>query len=341
MMTAGQYIEYLIATVNNYTCSNLAEHLTDDQAMSHDAATDFLHRGQLTARQLWAAVADDLDNTPDAYLVVDDSVHEKAYAKHIELVKTQYSGAKHGLAKGIGMVTLLHTTSVAHGFTPVDFRVYHPAGDGLTKHDHFQAMLCNAIHAKGLTARIILFDSWYASAANLKYIHRLGRYFVTTLKSNRKVSLSPEEGYIHLDAIEWTPERLQFGVSIKLQELPFRVQLFKVVATNGDIDWVITNLPTEDPQCPLTTEVVAAHQDVRWQIEQLHRELKQLTGTAKCQCRKERAQRTHLACCYLAIIAIHRKAKAWGMTAYAAVKRLLREYLIAELKQPRIPAVGI
>jgi hypothetical protein len=236
MMTARQYIEYLIATVNNYTCTNLAEHLTDAQAMSHDAVTDFLHRGQLTARQLWAAVAADLDNTPDAYLVLDDSVHEKAYAKQVELVKTQYSGAKHGLAKGIGVLTLLHTTGTAQGFTPVDYRVYHPIGDGLTKHDHFRAMLLNAIHAKGLTARIILFDSWYASVDNLKFIHRLGRYFVTTLKCNRKVSLSKEGGYIHLDEIEWTPERLKTGVSVKLKELPFRVQLFKVVATNGDID---------------------------------------------------------------------------------------------------------
>jgi hypothetical protein len=340
-MTARQYIEYLVATVNNYTCSNLAEHLTEEQAVSHDAVTDFLHRGKLTARQLWDATAADLDNTPDAYLVLDDSVHEKAYAKQVDLVKTQYSGAKHGLVKGIGVVSLLHTTGVAQGFTPVDYRIYHPMGDGLTKHDHFQAMLLNAIHAKGLQARIVLFDSWYASVENLKFIHRLDRYFVTTLKSNRKVSLTKEGGYIHLNEIEWTPERLQYGVSIKLKAVPFRVQLFKVVATNGDIDWVITNLPPDDPQCPLTTEVVAAHQDVRWQIEQLHRELKQLTGTAKCQCRKERAQRNHFACCYLAIVAIHHQAREWGLTAYAAVKRLLHDYLIAELKQPRIPAVGV
>jgi hypothetical protein len=130
-------------------------------------------------------------------------------------------------------------------------------------------------------------------------------------------------------------------VSIKQQPVPFRVQLFKVVATNGDVDWVITNLPTYDPQRPLTAEVVAHHQDVSRQIEQLHRELKQLTGTAKCQCRKARAQRNHITCCYLAIIAIHRKAREWATTAYAAVKRLLRVYLIAEFQHPGIPAVGV
>ena len=52
--------------------------------------------------------------------------------------------------------------------------------------------------------------------------------------------MNKEEGYIHLDQIEWTPERLQHGVLVKLKEVPCKVRLFKLVATNGDIDWVIT-----------------------------------------------------------------------------------------------------
>lgn len=52
------------------------------------------------------------------------------------------------------------------------------------------------------------------------------------------VSLSKEEGYVHLDAIEWTPERLQPGVIVKLKKVPFKVKLFKLVALNSDIDWL-------------------------------------------------------------------------------------------------------
>jgi Transposase DDE domain. len=341
MLTAHQYIEYLIATVNNYTCSNLAEHLTGDEAMSHDAVTDFLHRGKLTPRLVWDAAQPSLINSPESYLILDDSVHEKAFAQKIDLVKLQYSGAKHGLTKGIGVLSLIHSTGEPNAFTPVDFRIHHPETDGKTRHEHFREMLSHAVSDKGLKARIILFDSWYASVDNLKFIHRLGRCFVTTLKSNRMVSLSKEGGYIHLDQLEWTCEQLEHGITLKLKELPFKVQLFKVVASNGDIDWVITNLPLDDPQCPITTEIVAKHQDVRWQVEQLHRELKQLTGTAKCQCRKARAQRNHLTCCYLAFIAIHRKAVEWMTTDYEAVKRLLRNYLINQLKQPTITAVGV
>ncbi len=60
------------------------------------------------------------------------------------------------------------------------------------------------------------------------------------MKENRRVSLSKEQDYIHLQQIEWTPEQLQYGITVKLKEAPFK-QLFKVVATNGDIEWVITN----------------------------------------------------------------------------------------------------
>ncbi|WP_346015781.1 transposase [Paraburkholderia sp. PGU19] len=34
---------------------------------------------------------------------------------------------------------------------------------------------------------------------------------------------------------------------------------------------------------------------LRWKIEQFHREIKQITGLARCQCRKEHIQRNHIA----------------------------------------------
>ena len=86
-----------------------------------------------------------------------------------------------------------------------------------------------------------MFNIWYKASENLKYIHRLDKYFFTTLKDNRLVSLSKEHGYTHLQQIEWTDEQIQYGITIKLKEVPFKVQLFKVVTINGDIEWVVTN----------------------------------------------------------------------------------------------------
>ena len=195
-------------------------------------------------------------------------------------------------------------------------------------------VLIQALANKLIQARTILFDSWYAAAENLKLIHRLNLTFFTTLKENRLVSLSKEGGYIHLDQIEWTAEQLVTGIDIKLKEVPFLVRLFKIVATNGDIEWVITNHLDETTD----TQVAQTATDVRWQVEELHRGMKQLTGSEKCQCRKARAQRNHLGYCYHAWVSLKVQARAVGQTLYQVRTNLFREYLRAELRNPRIPA---
>jgi hypothetical protein len=332
MITKQQYVEYLISTVGNYTGSHLAAHLDD---VSHDVITDYLRTERLTARGLWELVTHLITDSPEAFLLVDDSVQDKRYSHFIDLVKRQYSGAEHGLVRGIGIVNLVHSTGKGGDFWPIDFRIYAPDTDGKTKNDHFREMLLHAVADKALQAKTLLFDSWYAAADNLKLIQRLHLIFFTTLKENRLVSLNKEDGYIHLDQIDWTPDRLQNGVRVKLKEVPFHVQLFKLVATNGDIDWVITNRPDET----LTVQAAQDANDARWQIEELHRDLKQLTGTEKCQCQKARSQRNHLACCYHAWLSLKVKAKQLNKTLYQVKTDLLSDYLRAELRDPRVPAL--
>lgn len=331
MITKQQYVEFLVSTVVNFTATHLADHL---DRVSHDAITDFLQRERLTARSLWELVATLIADSPQAFLIVDDSVQDKRYSRFIELVRLQYSGAAQGLVRGIGVVNLVHSSGATGDFYPLDYRIYAPASDGKTKNEHFREMLVRAVADKGIQARTILFDSWYAAADNLKLIHRLGLIFFTTLKANRLVSLAKETGYIHLDAIEWTAERLQNGVSVKLKEVPFRVRLFKLVATNGDIDWVITNCPDET----LTAQVAEVANDVRWQIEELHRGLKQMTGSEKCQCRKARSQRNHLACCYHAWVSLKVKAQQTNKTLYQVKTNLWHGYLHTELQNPHVRA---
>jgi hypothetical protein len=229
---------------------------------------------------------------------------------------------------------LVHSAGKDRPFYPIDYRVYAPDVDGKTKNHHFREMFVNALDPKQMQARTILFAGWYASAENLKVIPRRQRTFFTTLKSNRLGSLSKEQGYVSLDAVEWTPARLTSGVLVKLKEVPFTVRLFKLVAPDGDIDWVITN----DLEKTLTAQAAKDSSDVRWQVEELHRGLKQLTGTEKCQCRGARAQRNHLACCYHAWGSRKVKATALGQTRYALRESLFNHYLRAELCNPHIVA---
>ena len=328
MFTKKQYIEYLISTPVNYTCTHLANHL---DRISHDVITDYLRREKQTAREVWKLAEGLIENRPEGYLILDDSVQEKPHSQAIELVKRQYSGNTHSLVKGIGIVNLVHSTGAE--YYPIDFRVYAPQADGLTKNEHFRDLLRRAYSEKGIQAETILFDRWYAAAENLKFIHRLGKFFVTTLKENRLVSLHPRDGYFHLQQLAWTPQQLQQGIPVKLKEVPFKVQLFKVVASNGDIDWVITNRSPGS----INTSVVQQENKRRWLIEQLHRELKQLTGIEKCQCRKQRAQRTHIVCCYQAWFSLKVAAKKLKTTLYQVKYSLWSVYLRLQLQQPRIP----
>lgn len=243
MITKKQYIEYLLSTPINYTCSNLAEHL---EGISHDSGTDFLQNSKFTPRSLWELVKDRINDSEDAFLLVDDSVQNKQYSQVIETVRVQYSGNEHGLVKGIGLVNLVHTNGALGDFYPINYRVYSPDLDGKTKNEHFREMFLQAHLNQQIKARKIVFDAWYASVDNLKLIHRSGWTFYTNLKSNRKVSLSKETGYQDLEEIRWTPETKISGQVVKIKELPFLVKLFKLVTTEGDIEWVITNNLLED-----------------------------------------------------------------------------------------------
>ena len=332
MMTKERYIEYLINTPVNYTATNLAQHI---EGVSHDSITDFLRTQRITASSVWESAKRLIHDTEASYLIVDDSVQEKPHARAIELVGKHYSGNKHGVVQGINVVNLVHSTGEGE-FYPIDFRIYAPAYDTLSKNDHFLAMLKSAFEIRGIQAKYVLFDSWYSGVENLKYIHRQHRIFYTTLKSNRLISLSKEGGYIHLSAISWTAQQLQTGISIKLKEVPFRVTLFKVVTAHGDIEWVITN----DPDVTITVDCVRGRNAIRWDIECLHRELKQLTGIEKCQCHNAWAQRNHIALCYHAWLALKCAAKRLSTTLYRAKHDLLSNYLMCEMKNPHIRSLS-
>jgi len=105
MITKKQYVEYLVSTPKNSTCTYLAEHLED---VSHDVVTDFLHDKRFLPRDVWKLVKDRIQDSPDAYLIVDESVQDKRYSRFIDLVRAQDSGNEQRVVKGIGVVRLVH-----------------------------------------------------------------------------------------------------------------------------------------------------------------------------------------------------------------------------------------
>ncbi len=331
MKTTSQlYCQYLLSSQINYTCTNLANHLAD---LSHDDVSRFLKEEKLTPRMLWQKVTPLFTSRLEGYIIFDDVVLEKTHSAKIQGVRRQYSGNQHGVIKGIGVVNCVYFDPVANQFWVIDFRIFDPDRDGKTKLDHVRDMLVSTIH-RGLLFGYVLMDSWYATAELMKFIISKHKVFYCPLKANRKVDDSQaQRPYRAVSSLDWSDTELVEGKLIKIHKFPLdvKVKLFRVVVTTDRTDWLITNDLSQ-------YSTVAAQQESsnRWKIEQLHREEKQLTGMAKCQCRLNRSQRNHIAAASLVWLRLREVADGCQTTLYQLKHGLLSEYLRAQLTRPTI-----
>lgn len=304
------------------------------QGLSHDAVNRLLRGDKLTGRLIWEHVQGDIVFSPKGCLVFDDSILDKSHSHCIELVKLQYSGNAHGLIKGIGMVNCLYVNPDSGQYWLVDYRIYDIDNDGKSKLDHVREMLTSAIAAKALPFTHVLVDSWYATKDLMLFIESVGKCYYCPLKSNRQVDDSQgQHPYQRVDGLQWNEYERDHGKTIKIRGFPksHKVKLFRVEVSINRTDWVVTNDPSQDST--QGTQNVCA---LRWKIEQFHREIKQLTGIEKCQARKSRIQRNHIACAVLAWQCLTRIARKTQTTIYQLKHNMLSDYLRQELRNPSV-----
>jgi hypothetical protein len=333
-VTRLHYCQYLLVSQINYTLTNFADHC---EQFSHDAINRFLRREKMTPRLVWENVAAQVVLTPQGYLVFDDTVLDKNYSRSIELVRRQWSGNEKAVIKGIGVVNCVYVNPETDQFWVIDYRIYDPEGDGKTKLDHMREMLSNVVHQKALPFQAVLMDTWYATKELMLFIDKLGKHFYCPLKDNRQVDDSGgQQPYRRVDALEWSVEELQHGKQLKLRDFPkdYKVQCFRVEVSTHRTDFVVTNDKAQD-----STEATQKVCGFRWKIEQLHREVKQLTGLESCECRKARIQRNHINCAMLVWVRLKELATAAGTTVYQLKHGLLSDYLIQQLKTPSLKMV--
>lgn len=326
------YCQYLLSTQINYTLTNFADH---SQHYSHDQLNRFLRGDKLTPRLLWEQVKDSIVTSTDGYLLFDDTVADKNYSFAIELVRRQYSGNTKSIIKGIGIVTCVYVNPETDQFWIVDYRIFDKAGDGRSKLDHLRAMFDHTREQKQLPFRTVLMDCWYATRPLMLHIERAGKLFYCPLKANRQVNEGAATmiSYRRVDSLSWSASEQLQGKSVHVKDFPagHRLQLFRLVLSTERTDYVVTNDPAQHSTDD--TQQVCA---IRWKIEQLHREAKQLTGLESCQCRKARIQRNHIACALLVWLRLKELAYRTKRTVYQIKHGQLSEYLIQQLKSPLV-----
>jgi hypothetical protein len=313
------YIDFLVASPRIFTCTEAAEvQPTSSQAPAHDAFTRLLHRLEPEPEALWEE-ARPLVHRTGGLLVLDDSTLDKHYTKKIDLVARHWSGKHKRVVWGINLITMIWTDG--DRIVPCDYRVYDKARDGLSKNDHFLAMLRQA-RARGFAPRCVPFDSWYSSLENLKAVRACGWTFLTQLKVNRKVDLN-RQGYRAVAEVAIAPA----GTIVHLKGFG-SVRVFKVVSRDGDIEYWATNDLAMDELTRLT------HAEQCWAIENDHRGLKQCCGVERAQVRSARAQRNYIGLAIRAFLRLEHHFYATGVSGYEAKARIVRGAVRAYIANP-------
>lgn len=325
------YCEYLLATQTNYTLRYLGEH---HEEISHDRMTRYLKSANMSNKDLWDKVCEDIIQDKGVYIIFDDTVLDKSHSHKIELVRRQYSGNAHGIVKGIGVVNCVYVNPNTGQSWVVDYRVYNPDEDNKDKHSHVFDMLRLIIEDNRLDFQYILMDTWYATKYLMLEIERLGKTYYCPIKANRLVDDSGGvDKYKAVSMLNFSEQSLKSGKKIKIKDFPaeHKVQLFRIDVSTNRTDYIVTNSNSMQD-----IERVIKICAIRWQIEQKHRELKQITGIEKCQCRLASSQKNHIACAMLLLAQLTTYAYKVGKNLYQLKQELLTQYMKHELKYPSI-----
>ena len=314
------YINFLVASPRSVTATEAARVAPGTRPPAHDSFTRLLHRLEPDPAALWQEAAP-LVERRRGILIVDDSTLDKPYARKVDLVTRHWSGKHHRVVSGINLITLLWTDGEC--LIPVDYRIYDKEHDGLTKNDHFLAMLATA-QARGFLPECIVFDSWYASLTNLKAIRARGWRWLTRLKQNRRVSLGGEEGNHAIG----TQSISAAGTIVHLEGYGM-IRVSRLVATDGDTEhWA-----TDDEAMGELGRLKYA--EWSWGIEVYHRELKQQCGVERAQVRAARAQRNHIGLAIRAFLRLEQHRLVTGMSWWAAKQAIIRDAVRSYLTHPR------
>ena len=315
-VTDLDYINFLVAAPIIFTCTEAARVQPDTpRRAAHDALTRLLERLEPDSAPLWAEAQQHVI-LHDGLLILDDSTLDKPYAQQIALVHRHWSGKHHRVVRGINLVTLLWSDGT--DAIPCDYRLFDKPLDGVTKNEHFRALLATA-KQRGFRPRFVAFDSWYSSLENLKTIRSYQWHWLTRLKGNRQVNpdgtgnralaecvIAPEGTVVHLKG---------YGL----------IQVFRIDTPDGDTEYWATDVLT---LTPLEREAEAGKV---WTIELYHRGLKQFCGVERCQARSARAQRNHIGWAIRAFLRLehHRimTGTSWFETKMGIIRTALQHYL--------------
>ena len=297
------YSDYLLASFSQTSATGLSNLMNGE--ISHDQVTRFLSNEKKTSKDLWLIVKPFVKKIQSAegVLIIDDSIEEKPYTDENEIICWHYDHSKDRNVKGINFVSTLYQNK--NVTLPIGFRLVAKTEEyfdkktekikrrsPVTKNEMARRMITQAIKNQ-VVFRYVLFDVWFSSSENLKFIKQdCQKDVICPIKANRKVAVSLEDKlngqWISVSTLEI---KANTALEIWLEGVDFSLSLVKQVFTNEDGSEGILYLISSDKT--LDKDRITTIYQRRWNVEVYHKSLKQNVSLAKSPTQTEKTQTNH------------------------------------------------
>jgi hypothetical protein len=299
------YVTGLLLLDARPTQPRIAERLP---ARSHDALNRLLRTMPWSTRALLRGLIGFAQGLSrhlgrPGYLVVDDVVIEKPFAKRLPWAAWTYSFAKKRKVYGCHVVLLSWSSDPTGTWRmPVAFRLWRPkrscAPGRYQKKTELVVVMLREVVAAGCPAAYLVGDTAYTGGMVSKTAARLGLTWVGTLAPRTTVVYRGRRQAVQQLAstlrLKWRPKLGLRAVALTVYA-PALGQVRLVVLKNrhGNFEYLVTNGRATD-----LAELVHRKWS-RWRIETIFRDSKQLAGLGACQCWTDQAWVRHVALVFL------------------------------------------
>lgn len=296
------YLKGLLCVFENANCFSLA---TISQC-GHDSLTKILNQEKF----LWQILLKNLtlrifDKLRDGWLILDDTVISKQFAKKIENLAWVFDSKIGRSILGLNIVVIAWSNGVVT--IPLALRIYR-SKSGKTKID-LAIELLNYAKLLRIKPKYVSFDSWYAADQLLKVIAQFRWKFITQLKSNRKLIGVPLKEIARHPY--WIIEgRLNGGL--------------KVIVVRHGKKYFATN------DLSLTKQEILSGYKGRWLVETIFRMLHSKLGVDQCESRSLKAQNAHFHLCLMAYTLLEKEKFMTGKTVYQIKRNCSFDFKVAD-----------
>jgi len=314
--------------------------ITELPGRCHDALNRLLRTMPLSTRaltMLLIAFAKRLGR--DGYLVLDEVIVEKAYAKRLPWAAYIYAFAKKRKVWGFQIVVLLWCSCDGHWRLPVGFRLWRPKRS--CRVERYQtklqlaAELVTTVVGTTLPVQYLVGDTHSTAGWFTKRANRLGLTWQGTLDPKTIVVWRGTRAAVR-DLAMRLP--LKWRTHLELRATALRVyaptygHLRLVVTRNrhGNYDYVVRN----DLVADLTTLVQRKRS--RWSVETVFRDSKQFTGLEACQCWVDQAVVRHVGLVFLTFVVVQ-LLRAASDESVGAVKERWQLAVLRDGEEPPAP----